>query len=198
MKGEPTTLLEATRYFSNPERCRKYLEAKRWPNGVTCPTCGAPVKTFLTTEQRWQCSKRHPRRKFTVKTGSVMEDSLLSLEVWLIGNAKNGISSWEVHRALGVTKKTAWFHLHRIRYAMQNGGMFEKLIDHVEEEGRKSDGPASGLHPAIQGMPAKLPCSDDPDTPPSWSYARLDKRAETFTSVLKIVCEDTINLVDGR
>ena len=151
MIAEPKTLLEATKVFSDPEVCREYLEAQRWPEGVKCPVCGSPVKTFIQDGKRWQCSKRHPGRKFTVKTGSVMEQSNLSLEIWLIAmwlitNAKNGISSYEVHRALGVTQKTAWFLLHRIRYAMQNGGMFEKLIDHVEVDETFIGGKARNMH----------------------------------------------------
>ena len=153
MIAEPKTLLEATKVFSDPETCRLFLEEQRWPEGVKCPVCGSAVNTFIRDGKngRWQCGKRHPGRKFTVKTGSVMEQSNLPLEIWLIAmwlitNAKNGISSYEIHRALGVTQKTAWFLLHRIRYAMQNG-MFEKLIDHVEVDETYIGGKARNMHP---------------------------------------------------
>ncbi len=151
MNDAPRTLLEATRRFSDPVVCREYMEAQRWPNGIVCPTCGAPVKKFIESEQRWQCGRAHKSRKFTVKTGSVMEDSPLSLEIWLIamwliGNAKNGISSWEIHRALGVTQKTAWFLLHRIRFAMDNGGMFTKMTGEVEADETFIGGKAINMH----------------------------------------------------
>ncbi len=133
---EPRTLVEAIRRFSDLDYCREYIVAKRWPNGVVCPVCGSEVTTFIRSENAYQCSKRHPKRRFSVKTGTVMEDSPLTLDkwltaMWLICNAKNGISSYEVARALDVTQKTAWFLLHRVRYIMQNGTM-EKLVDHVE------------------------------------------------------------------
>ena len=154
MNNEPTTLLQAFKYFSDPQVCHDYVVSRRWPNGVKCPVCGASVTTFLQKEQRYQCSKQHPKRKFTVKTGSIFEASPLSLEVWLtamwlISSAKNGISSYEVHRALGVTQKTAWFLLQRIRYAMQNG-TFEKLVDHVEVDETYIGGKARNMHKHIR------------------------------------------------
>src|SRR3977135_2684680 len=122
----PQTLQEAIVYFSNPENCLSYLVARRieWKNGVICPTCGGTKVGFLANQLRWQCSARHPKRQFSVKVGTIFEDSPLGLDkwlpvVWLIVNAKNGISSWEIHRAIGVTQKTAWFMLHRVRLAMQ-------------------------------------------------------------------------------
>ena len=128
---EPTSLLEAVRYFSDPQVCIDYVARKRWPNGPVCPTCGSESVTWIPSVKRFQCSKRHPRRQFTVKTGSIFEDSPLPLDkwlmaMWLIVNAKNGISSYELHRAVGVSQKTAWFMLHRIRLAMQSG-TFTKL-----------------------------------------------------------------------
>ena len=156
MIAEPKTLMEAAKVFSDPETCRLYLEEQRWPEGVKCPVCGAPVKTFIHDGKsgRWQCGKRHPGRKFTVKTGSVMEQSKLPLEVWLVAmwlitNAKNGISSYEIHRALGVTQKTAWFLLHRIRFAMRYG-MFEKLGGNVEVDETYIGGKARNMHPHVR------------------------------------------------
>jgi transposase-like protein len=123
-KALPTTLLEAVKYFSNPANCREYMVSRRWPNGVTCPVCGSKTVYFDSSRNGWECKTRHPKRKFTLKTGTIFEDSPLGLDkwlpcVWLIANCKNGVSSWEIHRALGVTQKTAWFMLHRIRLAQQ-------------------------------------------------------------------------------
>lgn len=129
--ADPKILLEAVQYFAVPANAVDYLARKRWPNGVTCPTCGSAKVSFLEVQQRWQCSARHPKRQFSVKVGTVMEDSPIGLDkwlpvVWLVVNCKNGMSSWEVSRDLGVTQKTAWFMLHRVRLAMQDdytGGM---------------------------------------------------------------------------
>jgi transposase-like protein len=97
---------------------------RRWPNGVVCPTCERTDPTFLKSQSKWQCKSAHAKRQFTVKVGTIFEDSPLGLEkwlpaVWLITNAKNGVSSYELSRSLGVTQKTAWFMLHRIREAMK-------------------------------------------------------------------------------
>src|ERR1700694_2792611 len=100
--NEPKTLLEAVSYFSIPENCINYLAVRRWADGVvTCPTCGGNRVSFLKNQLRWQCSARHPKRQFSIKVGTIFEDSPLGLEkwlpcVWLITNAKNGISSYEV------------------------------------------------------------------------------------------------------
>jgi transposase-like protein len=118
------TLQEAIVYFSDPVNCRKYLVANRWPDGVVCPRCGSKDVLFLEKYERWHCRAKHEAPQFTLKTGTVMEDSPIRLEkwlpaFWLLANCRNGISSYELHRALGVTQKTAWFILHRIRLAMK-------------------------------------------------------------------------------
>jgi transposase-like protein len=133
---EPRTLQEAIIYFANPVNCREYIVARRWRNGVVCPRCGSDNVAFQEKYNRWQCNKRHDRRQYTVKTGTIFEDSPLGLDkwltaMWMIANDKNGISSWEIHRAIGVTQKTAWFMLHRIRLAMQ-GENAGKLSGEVE------------------------------------------------------------------
>lgn len=133
---EPRTLQEAIVYFSSPVNCREYIVVRRWRNGVVCPRCGTENVVFQEKYNRWQCNKRHDRRQFTVKTGTIFEDSPLGLDkwltaMWMIANDKNGISSWEIHRAIGVTQKTAWFMLHRIRLAMQ-GKNAGKLSGEVE------------------------------------------------------------------
>jgi transposase-like protein len=121
----PRTLLEAIQYFSSPKNCLDYMVADRWPSGVvTCPQCGSDAVYFDSSRNGWECKTRHPKRKFTLKTGTIFEDSPLSLSkwllaVWMIANMKNGVSSHELARSLGVTQKTAWFMLQRIRLAMQ-------------------------------------------------------------------------------
>lgn len=132
----PTTLVEAVRYFSDPDTCLKFMVSLRWPDGVVCPRCGSREVTFLANARVWKCRVKHDSQKFSVKVSTVMEDSPIGLDkwlpaIWLIVNAKNGISSYELHRALGVTQKTAWFLLHRIRLAMQDGklGLFSGQVE---------------------------------------------------------------------
>lgn len=138
--NEPKTLLEAVTYFKDQTDCMTYLAARRWPNGVvTCPRCGSQTVGLVASRRVWQCKTRHPLAQFSIKVGTIFEDSPLGLDkwlpaLWMIGNDKNGISSWELHRALGVTQKTAWFMLHRIRLAMQDGTTGGKLGGAVEDE----------------------------------------------------------------
>jgi transposase-like protein len=127
MNTEPQTLVEAIRYFSDPDRCFLFMCHLRWPDGVVkCPTCGAANPRFIATRKMFECRNKHDRRQFSVKVGTIFEDSPLGLDkwlaaLWMIANDKNGVSSYEVHRAIGVTQKTAWFMLSRIRFAMQDG-----------------------------------------------------------------------------
>jgi transposase-like protein len=148
--GMPKTLIEAVRYFTNPDNCREYLVARRWPNGVICPQCGSKSVYFDKGRNGWECKTRHPKRKFTLKTGTIFEDSPIGFDkwlpvVWMIANAKNGISSHEVARAIGVTQKTAWFMLQRIRLAMQDedGG---KIGGDVEIDETYIGGAARFMH----------------------------------------------------
>src|SRR5712672_2278050 len=124
----PETLLEAVSYFNNPENAFQFFKAIRWPNGVRCPRCGSDKVTFLENAKVWKCKTVHPKQKFSVKVGTIFEDSPIGLDkwlpaMWLASNCKNGVSSYELHRALGVTQKTAWFMLQRIRLAMQSGSI---------------------------------------------------------------------------
>jgi len=124
----PRTLQEAIIYFADADNCLKYMAVRRWPNGVTCPVCGRTDASFLANQRKWQCKSAHAKRQFTAKTGTIFEDSPLGLEkwlpaVWIITTAKNGVSSYELSRSLGVTQKTAWFMLHRIREALRNGSL---------------------------------------------------------------------------
>ena len=147
---EPTTLQEAILYFADQANCREYLMARRWPNGVACPMCGSTKVTFSLKHNRWQCGSHHAKRQFTLKTGTPFEDSPIGLEkwlpcVWMITGAKNGISSWEIHRALGVTQKTAWFMLHRVRLGMQTKGE-AKLSGEVEADETFVGGKVQNMH----------------------------------------------------
>jgi len=126
LKHWPKTLQEAIVYFSDPDIAFAEMVKFRWPDGVVkCPTCGGTDLYFTESRHIWQGKNDHKRRQFSVKIGSIMEDSPLSIDkwlvaIWLITNSKNGISSYELSRALGVTQKSAWFMLHRIRLAMQD------------------------------------------------------------------------------
>lgn len=127
---QPKTLQEAIKYFSNPEAALSYMVGLRWPNGVECPTCGRRDARFLANQGKWQCKSVHAKRQFSAKVGTIFEDSPISLDkwltaVWMIANCKNGISSYEVARAIGVTQKSAWFMMHRIRLAMQSGSLIK-------------------------------------------------------------------------
>jgi transposase-like protein len=133
MDARPETLQEAVVYFSDPVNCQQYITAWRWPDGVVrCPTCDSTKVTWLAKQKKWQCGSHHEKRQFSAKVGTIMEDSPLGLDkwlvaMWLIGNCKNGISSCEVARALGITQKSAWFMDHRIRRSMQDDFYGSKL-----------------------------------------------------------------------
>src|SRR5208283_5306417 len=146
----PKTLVEAVRYFRDQKACIDFMVALRWPDGVRCPTCGNETVSFLEHQERWQCSKKHPKRQFSAKVGTIFEDSPIALDKWLpavweVVNCKNGISSYETARALGVTQKTAWFMNHRIRLAMQTGS-FEKMAGEVEADETFIGGLARNMH----------------------------------------------------
>jgi transposase-like protein len=147
----PKTLLQAVKFFGDYENCHRYMVEARWPDGVVrCPNCGSDHVTYLEKTRRWKCYGKHPRAQFTLKVGTIFEDSPIPLEkwlptLWLIVNCKNGISSYEVGRALGVTQKSAWFMLHRLRLAMQTGS-FMKLKGDVEVDETFIGGKARNMH----------------------------------------------------
>src|SRR5579863_6618329 len=151
MAQDLKTLQEAIVYFSNPANCHTYVLARRWPDGkVTCPRCGSDNVAWQPKYNRWQCNVRHDRRQFTLKTGTIFEDSPLPLSKWLaamwqVVNCKNGVSSYEISRACGVTQKTAWFMDHRIRLSL---GMapIEKLSGEVEADESFIGGKARNMH----------------------------------------------------
>src|SRR6266487_2210395 len=122
----PKTLREAIIFFADYDNCHRAVMAIRWPDGIVrCPTCGSEHVTYLANQRRWKCYENHPMRQFSLKVGTVFEDSPIGFEkwlpaLWLLTNCKNGISSYELGRALGVTQKTAWFMLSRLRLALQS------------------------------------------------------------------------------
>ncbi len=127
----PKTLQQAIQHFSDEKNCREFVISMRWPDGkVRCPRCGSERVTWLEKAKLYFCPAKHPKQKFSLKVGTIFEDSPVGLgkwlpAMWLLCNAKNGISSYELHRALGVTQKTAWFMLHRIRLAMKNKSLLK-------------------------------------------------------------------------
>jgi transposase-like protein len=150
MVPEPTSLQEAIVYFADPDNCREYVVARRWPNGVECPTCGCKDVIFLANQNRWQCRNKHSKRQFSLKTGTIYEDSPLGLDkwltaTWLVSNCRNGVSSCEVARALNITQKTAWFMDHRIRFSL-GMGPGNKLSGQVEADETFIGGKARNMH----------------------------------------------------
>lgn len=147
----PKTLLEAVRYFADEALCQEYMRRIKWPDGkVTCPKCGGESTSPVKNRPLIQCNNRECKRQFSYKTGTIFEGSPLPLghwfvAIWSIANCKNGISSHELARALGVTQKTAWFMLHRIRLAMQSG-TFRKLEGEVESDETFVGGKAKNMH----------------------------------------------------
>jgi transposase-like protein len=146
----PQTLVEAILHFQNPQVAFDFMVKLRWPDGVQCPRCGCKHVSFLASRKIWQCNECQQKKQFSVRVGTIFEDSALALDkwlaaLWMLANAKNGISSYEVHRAIGVTQKTAWFMLHRIRLAMQEGTI-EKLSGEVEADETYVGGKMKNMH----------------------------------------------------
>lgn len=147
----PKTLQEAILYFSDPENCQRTMIELRWPDGkVRCPYCESEEVKYLPNARVWKCYQKHPRAKFSLKVGTVFEDSPIGLDkwftaMWLVANCKNGISSYEIARDLKVTQKTAWFMDHRIRLAMQSGS-FEKVSGEFEVDESFIGGLARNMH----------------------------------------------------
>ena len=145
---KPKTLQEAIRYFSDEQTCIDTVAALRWPDGPACPKCGHGEHYYLATQRRWKC--KQCKKQFSVKVGTIFEDSAIPLDKWLIAlwmlvNCKNGISSYEVGRALGITQKSAWFVLHRLRLALHNKTM-DKLGGEVEVDETFIGGKARNMH----------------------------------------------------
>src|SRR5438552_8977297 len=151
MSAEPKTLQQAIVHFADPDNCLNFMVKLRWPDGVViCSTCGREDAVFLANQRKWQCKSVHHHRQFSVKVGTIFEDSALPLDkwliaMWMIANSKNGISSYEIGRALGITQKSAWFMGHRVRRAMQTG-TFAKLSGEVEADETFIGGQARFMH----------------------------------------------------
>ncbi len=153
MNKAPKTLQEAILYFADFNQCKAFMVELRWPNGVVkCPRCGSEKVTWLGKARVWKCYAKHESPTFTLKTGTIFEDSAIALEkwlpaVWLLVTCKNGISSYEVGRDLGVSQKSAWHMMHRIRFALHSGS-FEKLSGRVEVDETFIGGKARNMHKA--------------------------------------------------
>jgi transposase-like protein len=151
---EPNTLQEAILYFADVDRCVEYLAEKRWPDGVVvCPTCGREDVAYVPARRVWQCKSRHAKCQFSVKVGTIFEDSPIGLDkwltaMWMVANCKNGVSSWELHRSLGVTQKTAWFMRHRIGLAL--------AVDTPHKMGGQDGGPVEVDETWVGGKPKNM------------------------------------------
>lgn len=144
----PQTLVEAILHFSDEEVCVQFVAKLRWPDGPICPRCDGREHSYLSTRRVWKC--KSCKKQFSVKVGSIFEDSPIGLDkwlaaIWLIANSKNGISSHELGRAIGVTQKTAWFLLHRIRLAMQTAS-FDRFEGEIEVDESYTGGKAWNMH----------------------------------------------------
>jgi transposase-like protein len=154
MKSEfPETLMEAVTYFSVEDNAFEFMKGIRWPDGkVNCPRCGCEKVSFIKTRKLWTCSACKTKKQFTIKVGTILEDSPISYgkwicAFWLIANAKNGVSSYEIGRSLGVTQRTGWFMLQRIRLAMQAGSILKtKMGGVVEVDESYIGGKARNMH----------------------------------------------------
>jgi transposase-like protein len=150
-KSQPTSLIEAIRYFSDLDVCNDFVAKLRWPNGPVCPRCGCVEYSYLTTRRVWKC--KACKKQYSVKLGAIFEESRLGLDkwlpaVWLVANSKNGISSHELGRALGITQKSAWFMLHRIRLAMQSETFM--LSGEVEVDETFVGGKGENMHRSVR------------------------------------------------
>ena len=154
MSSEPKTLQEAIIYFADFENCKAFMVELRWPDGkIACPRCGAEKLTWLAKPRVWKCYAKHESPTFTLKTGTIFEESPIPLEkwlpaVWLLVTCKNGISSYEVARDLGTSQKSAWHMMHRIRFALHHGSFDKMLSGHVEADETFIGGKARNMHVA--------------------------------------------------
>jgi len=153
-QNQPKTLQEAVLFYADPNNALAYMTLLRWPDGVvTCPTCGRNDVVFLHNQRKWQCKSVHTKRQFSAKVGTIFEDSPIPLEkwlvvVWMLSNCRNGVSSYEIGRTIGVTQKSAWFMLHRIRLGLQSksGGKLGGPNSKVEVDETFIGGKARNMH----------------------------------------------------
>jgi transposase-like protein len=150
---QPKTLQEAIQHFADFENCKAFMSGLRWPDGIVkCPNCGSDHVVWLVNARLWKCYGNHERPKFSLKTGTIFEDSPLGLDkwlaaAWLICNCKNGISSYEIGRDLGISQKSAWHMMHRLRFAFHHGN-FNKLSGQIEADETFIGGKARNMHVA--------------------------------------------------
>jgi transposase-like protein len=148
----PATLQEALVHYSDFENCRQFMTRLRWPDGkAKCPRCGSEDIAWLPNARLYKCYQKHPQQKFSLKVGTIFEDSPIPLEkwlpvMWLLANCKNGVSSWEIHHAIKVTQKTAWFMLQRGRLAMQDELSGGTLGGEIEVDETLIGGKARNMH----------------------------------------------------
>jgi len=170
----PKTLREAILFFADSENCRQFMVAVRWEDGVVrCPYCDSDAVSYLPNAKVYYCRAKHPKQKFSLKVGTIFEDSPISLEkwlpaYWLLANCKNGISSYELARAIGVTQKSAWFMLHRIRFSL-NQKPSQKF---------SGGGPVEVDESFHGGEPKNKHLSKLPVKPPYWSKERATYRSK--------------------
>ena len=151
-KKQPKTLQEAIIYFDDEDNAIEHLRSRRWPDGkAACPTCGSDDVRYIATRKLWECKAKHPKKQFSIKVGTIFEASPIPLSkwmcaVWMLTNCKNGVSSYEIHRALGVTQKSAWFMLQRIRLAMQDEDDGGTMGGEVEVDETFIGGKARNMH----------------------------------------------------
>jgi transposase-like protein len=145
----PETLQNVILYFADPDKTREVMAAFRWPDGITCPRCTGTVVSFISTRNVWTC--KACKKQFSIKLGTIFEDSPIALDkwltaLWMICNDKNGISSYEIGRALAVSQKSSWFMLHRLRLAMQAGSFEKKLCGEIEADETFVGGKIANMH----------------------------------------------------
>jgi transposase-like protein len=145
----PNTLQEAMQYFTDQQRCQDLLVTMRWPHGPVCPNCNSQEHGYVRSRAIYQC--KGCRKQYSAKLGTIFEDSPIKLDkwfcaLWMIVSAKNGVSSYEIHRALGITQKTAWYMMHRIRLALHHGSIDRKLMGELEVDETYIGGKARNMH----------------------------------------------------
>jgi len=179
----PSTLQEAIEYFADAQRCLDFAIAMRWPQGPVCPRCNSLEHRFVKTRTLWVC--KSCQKQYTVKVGTIFEDSPIKLNkwfcaMWMIVSAKNGVSSYEIARSLGITQKSAWFMMHRIRLALQHGSIDRKLMGDVEVDETYIGGKARNMHKDKQ---AKL-MRNEGSFRKAVVIGMLERKGEVRTAVL--------------
>jgi transposase-like protein len=148
----PRSLQEAIIYFANPDNCQNFMIDLRWPDAkVKCPRCGSENVTYLENARLYKCYGKHEKAKFSLKVGTIFEDSPIGLDkwftaLWLIVNCKNGISSYEIGRDLKVSQKSAWHMAHRIRFALHQGSFDKQFSGEIEVDETFIGGKARNMH----------------------------------------------------